>query len=78
MNVPDIDFNNIGKNMLMTQEQCQNAVNQAIGQSRLLGWIIFGLSLLIILLALYCIMKQKDIVNMEKAWDKERKKRGKK
>jgi hypothetical protein len=70
-----MNFENIGMDRLMTQSECVNHVNAALGQSRLLGWIVFGMALLIILLSLYCIMKQKDIINMEKAWDAERAKR---
>lgn len=55
---------------LMTQDQCQTAINEVIGQSRTLGWIVFGMAMLIILLALYCIMQQKTIAQGGKTWQK--------
>ena len=64
MNFTMLDFEDMRS--LITQEQCQQAINGVIGQSRTLGWIIFGMAMLIILLSLYCLMQQKTIARSEK------------
>ena len=61
-----IDFSDMRN--LMTQSQCVELQNELLRQNRLLGWILLGFALLVILLAAYCIMKQKDIMRMEKEW----------